>query len=253
MSARAKINAPDAGRSFGSESGAIWISTFSALREPAKGLVGPRSFTTAGPNVIVPHACWCHLAAVSISSMSQQKLACSPSPEPNPISNLIPANTWRSFAIRSACGRKTARRGVSNLTSFVSAFVARSNTAASLSFDLRCSSLWRLWPMRPNWTSIAMPNATSAFATADPHCSKNESYGGWYAAMAISAATPKTTSPAPNPPQRSQDSPESSNSFSLAFITPSVRRHAGKAFDRGFLFGAGSGALIFLVLLAISY
>jgi len=158
MPFRAAISALAAGRSDTSKSGSMWISTFSAPMAPARGRPMPRSFIIAGPNVSDPHCCWSHFACANISSTSQQKLACSPSPAPKPTSNLVLANCSSSFAIRSACGRITARRGVSSLISVVSDVVARSSASANLFSVEDCKSLCAPAARRPKWISAYTPS-----------------------------------------------------------------------------------------------
>jgi len=63
---------------------------------------------------------------------------------------------------------------------------------------------------------------------------------------------PTTTAPAHPHSQRSHDDDADSNWFSLAFIVPFGKRHAGKEF-RGFWVGAALVALIFVALFAVSF
>jgi hypothetical protein len=58
------------------------------------------------------------------------------------------------------------------------------------------------------------------------------------------AITPTTTSPAHAHSQYSHDDDACSSWFSVAFIVPFGKRHAGKEF-RGFWAGVGIGVLIF--------
>src|SRR6202167_5809204 len=106
--------------------------------------------------------------------------------------------------------------------------------STAFSSDLRLNSSWRSPAICPNLISIATPIAIRLFARAEPHCSKNESYGGWRAAIATSAITPATTRKPPHRSQRSHDPIERSKSPSLALIMPFGRRHAGKGLVGGF-------------------
>jgi len=128
--------------------------------------------------------------------------------------------------------------------------VSRS-ASAILRSDRLFNSAWRLEAIRPNCTSPATPRKTNALASDDPHRSQNESYGGWIAAIANSAKTPKARMPAQYHAHDSQESIDWSNSSLLAFLNPYPRRQAGNF--RGFWFGVGTGALMFVVLFAIAY
>jgi len=246
-------NAIAAGSSAARVSGSKCISTLAADTFPARGLEVPLSFIAGmPPTEITPHCCWSQPAFASISSISQQRSACSPSPPPKPISNLVCGNAFSCWAIRSVCGLSLARLGVLNSIKSVSALAARSSAVATFSSDRRLNSLWRRPAICPSLISVATPIAIRPLARDDPHCSQNESYGGWHAAMITSAITPTTTKPPPNHSQRSHDSMDFSSSESLAFLVPFGRRHAGKEFE-GFWIGVGVGALIFVALFAIHW
>jgi hypothetical protein len=133
-----------------------------------------------------------------------------------------------------------------------SAFAARRIASASLAFDRLRNSVWIRASFLLNRTSPTIPRAITVSAMAVPHCSRNESYGGWMAAMANSATSATTTAPAHPHSHRSHDDDADSNWFSLAFIVPFGKRHAGNEF-RGFWVGAGLVALIFVVLFAVSF
>jgi hypothetical protein len=153
---------------------------------------------------------------------------------------------------RSLCSEVSRRhavmRSISAVRSRASAasFVACAAilfASATFSSDLRLSSFWRNPAICPNLISAATPTATRLSAIAEPHCSQNESYGGWIAAMRTVATTPTNTNPPPTHSQFSQDSIDFSTSSSLALIMPFGRRHAGKGF-RGFWYGIAAGGLV---------
>ncbi|MGH7007720.1 MAG: PAS domain-containing protein [Stellaceae bacterium] len=124
-------------------------------------------------------------------------------------------------------------------------------TSASISFDLRRSSVWIPASFRPKITSPTIPRAITASPSATPHRSRHELYGGWTAAMINSAATAAATSPAHPHSHRPHDDDALSNWSSVAFIVPFGKRHAGKEF-RGFWIGVAIGALIFALLFLVS-
>jgi hypothetical protein len=138
----------------------------------------------------------------------------------------------------------------SSLTRSSCASSASLVVSATFSSDLRLSSLSRLNAILLNWISPETPSATKELETTDPHLSQKESYEGWIPASITSAIRPTTTSPPQSQPQDSHDSPDSSRSPSLAFLTPFLRRHAGKGF-RGFWIGIAIGSLIWALLFGL--
>jgi hypothetical protein len=131
------------------------------------------------------------------------------------------------------------------------ALPACSVALANCLFDLSRSSVCIRPSLLPNSTSPTMPKAITASAVAVPHCSRNESYGGWTPAIINSAITATTTNPAHPHSHRSQDDDAFSNLVSAAFIIPIGRRHAGNGF-RGFWIGVGVGVLIFGLLFGVA-
>jgi hypothetical protein len=102
-------------------------------------------------------------------------------------------------------------------------------------------------------TSPTIPNATAASADAEPHCSKNESYGGWIPEITNSAITATTTNAAHQIPHRSHDDDASSNWWSTAFIVPFGKYHAGKSGFREFLTAVAVWSLMFALLFGAIY
>jgi hypothetical protein len=226
----AETSAVAARSSFPRFSGCKWISTFVAATDPEAGRLAPcvRSI----PQVF--HGTCIHPASISAGCSSHQKSACSPLFAAIPLSKNVNANRFNFSVIEASCSG-VGRRGALNLassnwasTAFWFASAARALASTAFSSDLRLNSSWRSPAMWPNLISIATPIATRLFARAEPHCSKNESYGGWMAAIATSAITPATIRLPPHHSQRSHDPIERSKSPSLALIMPFGRRHAGK-------------------------
>jgi hypothetical protein len=192
-SCNAETSAAAAGPSVALCSGWICISTSVAPTAP--------DISLSVPCVIKNAFNACHLictqpAATRTGCKSHQKSACSPV-LPNPESNLVPAKGLSFSVITSVLPRRTSRLGVLNLdnvscasAAFWLASAARLLASTAFSSDLRLNSFWRNPAILPKIISIATPIATKLSPIADPHCSKKESYSGWYPAIATVAATP---------------------------------------------------------------
>lgn len=160
-------------------------------------------------------------------------ISCVCSAEPrSSIVGMLRSYAWpakgRSLSTKEAHRSPSKVRGAVNLAISSSAFAARSFAADTFISDLRCISRCLPAPILPNNTSAATPSATAESAITDPHLSINESYDGWKNAIAISIIKPPMTKIAPHNAAPSHDSNDRSRSSSLAFITPFVRRSAGK-------------------------
>lgn len=129
---------------------------------------------------------------------------------------------------------------------------ALSTAFLTSSFDRRRNSVWIFASLLANKISPTIAKAITTSAKNDPHLSRKESYDGWMPAIISSATMAAVTKPAHPHSQRLQDDDAFSNWFSVAFIMPFGKRHAGKEF-RGFWVGLGIGVLIFASLFAISF
>jgi hypothetical protein len=235
-------------------SGWTIISTFLTVEIPA---IGRPPLLVKTMAAVPLQSSWTQPDACRASSIKPAKTPGSNSSIGIAVSNRLPACLfnceigWNTRCARNLCNSNAAvsARSVAS-DAFWCASAARALASAAMSSDLRLNSFCRNPAIWPNLISIATPTATRPSATAEPHCSNQESYFGWMAAIATVAATPKNTNPPPNHAHDSQDSLDFSNSSSLALIMPFGRRHTGKGF-RGFWIGISIGALMFVLLFAV--
>ncbi len=203
----------------------------------------------------------CNAQPASCNVVDSVLMNASSAPGSQSISNGVPAKGAMASRMLAACSGlitrgniflDSSRFSLCSSSALLRANAARSLASAILISDRLFNSAWRLEAIRPNCTSPATPRKTSISAIDDPHRSQNESYGGWIAAIANSAKMPKARISAQYQPQDSHESIERSNSSLLAFINPYRKRQAGKAF-RGFWFGVGTAALMFVILFVVGH
>ncbi len=121
----------------------------------------------------------------------------------------------------------------------------------SLAFDRLRSSVWiRLFHI-PKPTSPTIPMAIAASVMAE--YAKNELYGGAAQAITSSAITETTTNAPHQIAHRSHDDDALSNWFSVAFIVPFGRHHAGKNNFRTFLIAVAVWSLMFTCLFTVGF